>query len=74
LFVDDELQDEVYGEEFRSRMYGRSGTNMPPVKKLERHIDGTWQVICRIFIDNRLLFHRKSDAHAAQSAENNTAS
>jgi hypothetical protein len=47
---------------------------MLPVKNLERHIGGTWQVICRIFIDNRLVSHRKPDAHARQSAENNTAS
>ena len=47
---------------------------MLPVKKLERHIGGTWQVICRIFVDNRLVFHSKPDAHTGQSAENNTAS
>lgn len=66
LYVDGELQHENFGFGFRSELRGviRNGnTAAVPVKV----ILGGWFVQCRVFVDNRLIFHSKPD-HAATTA------
>lgn len=74
LFVDDELQDELYGFEFRSRMYGKIRDQDETGEEVRVSLGGFWQGIFRIFVDNRLVSHSKPDAVAAQSVENNMTS
>ncbi len=74
LFVDGELQDELYGAGFRSRMYGKIRDEDTAGEEVRVSLGGTWQVNCRIFIDNRLVFHSAPDAIAAQSVEKNMTS
>jgi len=72
LFVDDELQDELYGFGFRSRMYGKIREGDAAGESVMASLGGFWQGICRVFVDHRLVFHSKPDAIAAQSVKNNT--
>ena len=48
LFVDDELQDELYGAGFRSRMYGEIRDEDAAGEEVKVSLGGTWQIICRI--------------------------
>lgn len=61
LFVDNELQDELFGFGFRSVLFGkfRDGDNAGAEVKVS--LGGWWRVHCRIFVDNYLVFHSKPD-------------
>jgi len=74
LFVDNELQDEFFGFGFRSRMYGKIRDGNASGDQVRVSLGGFWQNICRIFVDNRLVFHSKPDSIAAKSIENSLTS
>lgn len=61
LIVDNELQDELFGFGFRSVLFGkfRDGDNVGAEVKVS--LGGWWRVHCRVFVDNYLVFHSKSD-------------
>lgn len=71
LFVDDELQDEFFGFGFRSRLYGTICDEHGECKALRVALGGYWSRICRVFVDNRLVFHSKPDAVAREAMVRN---
>ena len=74
LFVDGELQDELYGMGFRSRMYGVIRDGESAGEEVMVSLGGFWSVICRVFVDRRLVYHSKPDSIAARFVEENNAS
>lgn len=72
LFVDDELQDEFFGFGIRSRMHGRIRDGEAAGEEVKVSLGGWWGNACRIFVDNRLIFHTKPDHIATQAIEKNT--
>ena len=53
LYIDDELQDQNIGLGFRARLTGelKDGKGMVKVS-----IGGNFQIHCRIFVDNKLIY------------------
>ena len=72
LFVDDELQDELFGFGVRSRLHGRIRDGESAGEEVNVSLGGFWSAVCRIFVDNRLIFHTNPDNIAAQAIEKNT--
>lgn len=70
LYVDGELQHENFGLGLRSELRGvirNASADDQPVKV----ILGGWFMRCRIFVDNRLVFHSKPDRAAAAAIDDN---
>ena len=74
LFVDDELQDEFFGFGVRRRLHGRIRDGEAAGEEVNVSLGGWWGALCRIFVDNRLIFHTKPDHIATQAIERNTSS
>ncbi|MDR2940644.1 MAG: hypothetical protein LBV08_10050 [Clostridiales bacterium] len=52
LYVNGELQDEQVGLGMRSRLWGK----LPAGEEIKVSVGGsTWNIQCRIFIDNKLV-------------------
>jgi len=68
LFVDGELQDELFGLGFRSRLYGKI-RNDGVGTDIKVALGGWWRVHCRIFVDNKLIFHSKPDMVALDAMQ-----
>ena len=68
LFVDGEFQDENFGFGFRSRLYGTLRDAERGDKPVRVALGG-WVRQCRVFVDDRLVFHTKPDKDAVQALE-----
>ena len=74
LFVDEELQDEHGTVALRSRLHGkiRDGDGAGDAILVSLG-GGFFRVRCRIFVDNRLVFHSKPDRVASDAIRRNMA-
>lgn len=64
LFVDGELQDEFFGSGIRSRLFGTIRDGNGGGKPIRVSLGG-WNRTCRVFVDDRLVFHSKPDRVAS---------
>lgn len=69
LFVDGELQDEYFGFGFRSRLYGAIREVDGIRKPIRVALGGHFRVHCRIFVDDRIVFHSSPDRIASEAIE-----
>ena len=73
LFVDGELQDEHGTLGLRSRLHGKIRDGDGAGDAILVSLAATFFVQCRIFVDNRLVFHSKPDRVASDAIRRNTA-
>ncbi len=51
LFVNGELQDERIGLKTESRLFGK----LPTGEEIKVSIGGNFKIVCRLFVDNKLV-------------------